>query len=204
MTNLDLLEEKNKELQNKVSSLEGQCSLLNTQIKKSEQSLEVYKENRIKFTKEIELLTYVQELTRNKIKEGFESIVTYALRYIFNQDYKFELSFNRRGNLQEADFNIIPPDREESSDPLDSSGGGVLDVVSLALRIVLLELSKPKIPGFIALDESTKHISKEFIPNVYKWIKIMSNKLNRQFIFVTHQKEFIDLADKSFELKKEE
>jgi DNA repair exonuclease SbcCD ATPase subunit len=201
MINLELLEQKNKELQAKVNSLEGKSILLKQQIEKSECKIAVYKQNKILYTKEIELLTLVQELTRNKIKEGFESIVTYALRFIFNQDYKFELSFNRRGNLQEVDFNIIPSDRKESSDPLDSSGGGVLDVVSLALRIVLLELSKPKIPGFIALDESTKHISKEYLPNVYKWIKIMSTKLSRQFIFVTHQSEFINLADNSIELK---
>ena len=198
--NLDQLISQNSILESKLSQLDGQFTLLNKQIAENECKLKILSHKREIYTKAIELLTIIQETLQNKIKEGFTSIVTYALRYVFNDDYKFELNFDRRGNLQEIDFNVLPPNRKEATDIMDSSGGGVIDVVSFSLRIILMELSKPQIEGFVALDESFKHLSTCYLPNAYKLLKEINKKTNRQIILVTHQQDFINYADKAIKI----
>lgn len=198
--NIEELEKVNKNLSAKLNELNGRQSLLNEQINNANNKLAELTHNKEIFTKEVEVLTVVQEMTRNKIKEGFENIVSYALRSVFNQDYKFILNFDKRGNLSELDFNIFAPERTEAGDPLDSSGGGVLDIASLALRIALLELSKPKIPGMIVLDESFKHVSSAYLANCSKFLTNINKKINRQIILVTHQNNFIEGADNVIDL----
>ena len=190
---LTLLEERNKVLLENLNQLKGQSKLLTQQLAEIEIKLSDYANKRVVYTKSVELLTVVQKMTRDKIKKGFENIVTYALKSIFNDDYKFILDFGKRGNLQTVDFKIITPNRKEANDPMDSEGGGILDVVSFALRIALMELSKPKIEGFICLDESFKHVSSNYLENVKKFIKAINQKVKRQIILVTHQDTFMSI-----------
>ncbi|GAG95161.1 unnamed protein product, partial [marine sediment metagenome] len=115
--------------------------LINTETKE----LKIIELKSAKKAEEVFDLAKVAEATKTKTKLGFEKIVTYALRYIYNSDYSFELEFGRQGNLSKLDFNVKTPDCKEPLDLLDSQAGGVLDVVSVALRIALLELIRPKV-----------------------------------------------------------
>jgi len=197
---LNNLENKLKELNKEVGSLEGQRDLLLSSIDDNQDKV-----NRLKIAKEqhlkaVEILNLVQKTTRDNIKESFEIVVTHALRYIYSDDYSFELDFNRRGNLGTMDFNIKTPEFTESASPEDTSGGGVLDICALALRMVLLEVSTPKVEGCIILDESLKHLSKDYLYRASQFLNEINKKLGRQIIFITHQQEFIDNAEHSIEI----
>jgi len=196
------LTKKFEDLKLSEARLFGQRMITQRQIDEAEIKIADFKHRKEVCSKAVELLTLVQKETKDKIKEGFESIVTYALRYIYSENYSFELEFGRRGNLQEIDFNIKTPSLSKSFDPLDSSGGGVLDIISLALRIALLEVSKPRIEGFIALDESFKHLSSVYLERASSFLKAINEKINRQIILVTHQNELINNSDKALEIKK--
>jgi len=189
--NLEILESKLKELNKEVGSLEGQCEILTQQIDKNTTLLGNNKIAKERNLKAVEILNLVQKTTREKIKESFEQIVTYALRYIYSDDYSFELEFDRRGNLSTMDFNIKTPEFTESANPEDTSGGGVLDICALALRMVLLEVSTPKVEGCIILDESLKHLSKDYRERASKFLKEINSKLNRQIIMISHAEEFL-------------
>lgn len=200
MVNLSNLESKFNSLTSELNSLEGKCSLLSEQVSNSNKKLNELSGKKLVYQKSIELLTFLSELTKQQTKEGFDSLITYALRYVFGEDYKFQLNYGRRGNYEEIDFDILPPDRTEAADPMDSMGGGVIDVVSLALRIVLLELCKPKNTMFLALDEPAKHLSFQYRPKVGEFFKYISKKTNRQLLIVTHFEELKDYADKSIKV----
>lgn len=195
------LETQFNEFSKEVVRVDHEHKLLKKNIENTEQLIEKYQHNREVHTKAVELLTLVQSVTRDKIKDGFETLVTFALRFIYSDDYAFELEFGRRGNLQELNFNIKTPDFEEACDPMDTSGGGVLDIVSLALRAVLLEVSVPKIEGFLILDESLKHLSKDYLMNASQFLNELNKRVGRQIIFITHQQEFIDNAEKAIEIQ---
>ena len=202
-TDIKIIEKQIDTLNSNLSSLQGQCSLLNEQITQHEDKLKQLLDNRECYVKSVELLNLVSEATKIKTKLGFEKIVTYALRYIYNSDYSFELEFGRRGNLSELDFNVKTPECKEPLNLLDSQAGGVLDVVSVAIRIALLELIKPKIEGMLVLDESFKHLHStppEYLERVSLFIEEINRKFNRQIIMITGRQELIKNADNLIKL----
>ena len=192
-----------KELENKVNSfksevdmLKGKLSTLEDQLCDSSEKLDELKIEKELNTKSVEVLTLVQESTKTLITNMFEGIVTNALQFIHqSDDYKFELEFGRRGNLPELNFNIKTPDMQESHDILATRGGGSADIVSLALRLVLLEVSKTD--GFLFLDEPFKHLDNEDTLNkAIEFIKEIQKNTDRQIMLITHKKELTDKEEK--------
>ncbi|KKL86385.1 hypothetical protein LCGC14_1945270 [marine sediment metagenome] len=156
----------------RLGSLKGEHKLLSEQQEKSEILIEKLKEDEDTYTKAVELLSLVQKVTRDKIKDSFELIVTHALNYIYDSDkYSFHLEFSRRGNLQEMEFAVQTPDKPESLDLLKTDAGGTKNIVSLALRIVLMEVASPKINGFIISDESFANLSEKFRPKASQFLE---------------------------------
>ena len=204
MNNIEIqkLEEKFTQINSEVSSLQGQCSLLGEQSEQLNIKLSDLKHKQEIYRKAIELLTLVQKTTEERIKSAFESIVSYALQFIYSQDYQFKLEFNRRGNLGGIDFNIITPQFQEPADPTDTSGGGILDILSLALRIALLELSRPKIEGTLIFDESFKHLSANYLPKAEQFLEALNRKLGRQIILITHQTELMNESNNIIRITK--
>lgn len=195
LENLLILEKKSEELQNLVANLEGQKQLLEEQIKTNNDKLVELTHKKEIFAKSVEIFALISEVTQIQVKTGMEKIVTYALQYIFGEDYKFKITFDKRGNLTECNFSFISPLGVEITDPLEALGGGIMDVASLALRIALLELHKPKNTSFIALDEPTRNVSAQFIPKCGLFFKEINRKIGRQIIVVTHQEALMESAD---------
>jgi len=196
------LEEAFEKFSNKVGRLQGEYSTLRIQQETSGTIIEKLKHQEEVYTKAVQLLTLVQQITRDKVKQGFEDIVSHALNYIFESDkYSFELDFNTRGNLQTLDFKVRTPDKDEPLDLIDTSGGGVINIVSFALRVVLMELTQPKTEGFIIADETFANLSEDRIERASQFLKEINQKMNRQVIAISHQNKMLDSADKLIEVK---
>lgn len=193
--NLNQLENKVQELKNSLSALQGQESLLFSQIDSNNSKLVDLTHKKEIYAKSVEIFALISEVTQIQVKNGMEKIVTYALQYIFGEDYKFKINFDKRGNLTECNFSFISPLGVEITDPLEALGGGIMDVASLALRIALLELHKPKNTSFIALDEPTRNVSAQFISKCGLFFKEINRKIGRQIIVVTHQEALMESAD---------
>jgi len=198
---LQTIENRLDSLKSELDQKNGQLSLLAEQISNQKIKLEGLNNKKILYTKSAELVNLVQLVTKQKMKESFERLVTYALRFIYSENYNFELEFGRRGNLSEINFNVKTPDFQGASDPLDTSGGGVLDILSLALRICLIELSHPKVEGFLVLDEPFKHLSQGYLEKAEKFLEAINKKIGRQIILVTHQSDLVDSAVNKIEVK---
>lgn len=196
---INQIEHKISKMNKDLGRLEGQIEVSKNSISSNQSKIEKLKVDQETHSKAIEIINYVQEQSRDKVKDTFENIVTYALRFIYSTDYEFGIEFDRRGNLGTMNFNIKSPDFQEPAEPINTSGGGVIDIVALALRMVLLQLGEQK--GPVILDESLKHLSKEYLPNAVKFLNEINKRLNRQIIFITHQQEFIDNAEYSMEIK---
>ena len=142
------------------------------------------------------LLQLTSEFARQQAKSRIEEIVTSALTVVFGKDYKFRLSLEVRSNRPEVDYwlesegivtQLKPPDYDR--------GGGVADVVSLALRLAVTELSEVRGPVF--LDEVGKHVSAEYAPNVAYFLKEYSGKFGRQMILITHNEALAEIGEVS-------
>lgn len=176
--------------------LQGEFSLLEDIQNKSGKMIEKNKEDQITYVEAVELLSIVQKVTRDKIKTSFEGIASNAINYIFNSDeYSFHLDFSRRGNLGELDFSVQTPDKPEALDILKTDAGGIKNVVSIALRIILMQVSSPKIEGLIIFDESFANLSSEYQPRASMFLRKITEKFKRQIVMITHSNEFIDESD---------
>lgn len=199
--NLTEIEKQLEMIGNGVGRLQGECSLLKDQLNTCQNKINDYEHAKEINNKAVQLLTLVQAVTRDKTKKQFESLVTHALQFISDRKYVFNLIFSTRGNLQEMEFGITTEESDEVGKIEDSEGGGAIDIVSLALRLILLETTTPKNKGFIVFDESFKHLSSNFRPRASQFLKDMSKKSNRQIIHITHASEFIENSDKVIEIK---
>ena len=179
-------------LEKDVSSLQGQCSLLSEQLGQNEQSLKNLQELQIVNSKAIEVLHLIKKVTEDKIIENFEKVGTSALQIIHqSNDYKFKLKFGRNGSYPTVEFCILTPEMQEYHDILSVSAGGSRDILALALRFIVLELSQNK--GFLFLDEPEKRLDNpETMKQMIKFIIDFQQRTGRQMIAITHKQEFVD------------
>ena len=127
----------------------------------------------------------VQETAHQQIA----AVVTKCLRAVFGEDaYEFRIHFEQKRGKTEARFAFVRGGEEFG--PLDSSGGGVVDVASFALRLAALLLSRPAVRRLLVLDEPFKHLSKEYRPQVRDLILSLAEDLGVQFVIVTHDPVF--------------
>ncbi|MEN6565902.1 MAG: hypothetical protein ABFC57_06340 [Veillonellales bacterium] len=152
------------------------------------------------FEKVTILLQKTSEFARRQAKTRIEEIVTSALSVVYGTDYKFYLELNVRANRPEVDYflqsgNVItqlkPPDYDR--------GGGVVDVVTLALRLAIAELEG--VQGTLFLDEVGKHISAEYSQNVAYFLREYSDKFNRQAVLITHNENLAAAGKRSFAVR---
>lgn len=144
-----------------------------------------------------EIINIVAKDTQQQLEMRITNIVSMALAAVFPDPYQFKLVFNERRNQTEADL-LLVRDGEELN-PVEGAGGGVLDVVSFALRIAVLLMSNHR--RIIILDEPFRHLSADLQPKASEMMKMLSDKLGIQFIMVSHEEGIIDCADNIITIK---
>lgn len=152
------------------------------------------------------LLQKTAEFSREQVKQQIELLVTNCLQYIFGSNIEFKISIEEVRNRPEAEFYVISTfnGKKVITKPQDARGGGVVDVISLALRIAVLENILYYKKGPIILDEPAKHVSSEFIQNVATFLKYISEVFNRQIIMVTHNTFLSEMADTAYKVELKE
>lgn len=119
------------------------------------------------------------------------SIVTEALKTVFDEPYDFELRFSSRGNKSIEVRPVLVRDGEEF-DPMDACGGGVVDIVSFGLRLACLLISNPQPDKVLVLDEPFRFVSRDLQDLVREMLDRLSEELKIQFIIVTHETDLIE------------
>ncbi len=216
---LENLESNLAALRTRHSQAQGQRDLLVAQYREKESELSAARAD-IELWRDVQiLLSKASEFARQQLKTRIEQTVTAALAAIFaDSTMRFEIEMKDIGGKPAADWRVVScyeiPAKAGDEDvklsaytviasPEDAKGGGVTDVVSLALRLALLELSRPRPEGPILLDEPGKMISKEYLPNVAEFLKQYAAKTGRQIILVTHHEALADVADVGYVVKQE-
>lgn len=146
------------------------------------------------------LFQMTAEYARNQAKAQIEDLVTRCLQYIFENDMEFVIEFDTNGSIPVGEFYIVSnyDGYTVKNSPENSRGGGITDLISIALRISFLEIYKPYIYGPLILDEPGKHLSEDYIFNLGDFLKQTTRMFNRQIIMVTHNSSLSEFADESF------
>lgn len=144
------------------------------------------------------LITEAQERTQFKFKKRVEPLVTMAIRSIYPNPYKFELVFGKRAGKLTCTPTIVENGVEK--DPMEDMGGGLVDIVSFALRVVLWSFERPKTNPIIFFDEPLKNMG-ELIRLGAEVMRKVANKLGFQLIINTHEEEVKAIADSVYEIE---
>lgn len=139
-----------------------------------------------------EIVQQAADETQKELEYRIGGLVTLALQTIFDKRYSCTIQFVPRRGKVEADI-ILNKGDLVLDEIMDSSGGGVGDVMSFALRVSLWALKKNR-PLFI-LDEPFKFVDKKRLAKCYALLKQLSMELGIQFIIVSHEEEMIYPCD---------
>jgi len=183
-----------------ISQAIGAKKQLIKQLDMSNNALIDYNEKLSNIEKAQVFLQKVAQTTQEQLKIHVEDIVQLALDALFPDKYLFQIQFTIAYGKTTAELNFISKQSGYAIDPMIASGGGVVDVCSFALRLACWTLSKD-IDKVIILDEPFKHLSVSLRENACIMIKDLSEKLNVQFIIVTHMEELMECADKLIHVK---
>lgn len=162
-------------------------------------------------SKELEFIAEAQQIlqqtatqTQNRLSFHISEFITSALKSIWGENaYKYELRFVEKRNRTEVEMVLKTQDGEVSLDNLNNirSGGGVLDIVALALRIALWSL-QPNKQSMMILDQPLSNLDMNHLPKAGQLIDELSNKLEMQFVMINHNPALADIADKTFYVEK--
>lgn len=152
------------------------------------------------FKKTSNFLNKFSSSLRDSVSKKIEILVTQILQKILKDDrYNFKINFIQRKNSVDAVFLLYDKLNNSEVDIINSSGGGVADIISTILFFIFLEIHNPK-SDFIIFDEVGKHISADKRSEFFKLLKDLAKEYNKQIIYVSHQQEILDIADNIIKL----
>ena len=169
---------------------------INSELTDIEKKRKIYSEAK-------RILEIAYEKLRVSTMQGIENLVNRALKTIYDDlTFRIELDTERNKNIAK------PVVRKEGGgiyfegDPLDTSGGTVSQIISLALRISILEKSiNPKFEGPLILDEPLTFLDEGSKKLIGEFLKKVSEILGRQIILITHDRILMEIGDKIFYVK---
>lgn len=170
----------------------------------NEAKLTAYKSQLIDWESERIILQKISETARERARTRLESTMTSALQYTFGPEFSAEIEMGASAGKPVADVYIVTDYGNGNiirTKPQDSRGGGIIDIISIALRIAMIQLhSDPPINGPIILDEPGKHVSADYSIKLAEFLKFISTQFKKQIIFVTHNEDLKAIADLAYDV----
>ena len=140
----------------------------------------------------------VAQRVQAQLEHKITSLVNMAIMSVFDDAPKFKMEIVIRRNKTECDLLFVEGDNK--SKPIDSSGGGLLDVVSFALRVVIWTFTESD--NTLILDEPFKYLSPRLSSKVSKMLSELSKTLGLQIIMVSHAVGINEAAQRTFHIEK--
>jgi len=173
--------------------------LLSKNIATAEANTVVYSEKAANFIEARDIFSIVGTLVQQETKSVIQDLVTLALSSVFGPEYAFELEDKISRNKPETYMHIVINGEKYSME--DDLGGGIVDVTSFALRVVLWALTTPRTAATIILDEPGKFISKDKLSLFGTMIQTLADMLEIQFIIVTHEDQLVETTEIGYIVK---
>lgn len=118
----------------------------------------------------------------------FSEIGTTCIQAVFGEGYSYEMRGKiSRGTL--AIEHVVLDGGGNALNPLQATGGGLVDVLAFALRLASLILSGSE--QLLILDEPFRFLSRDKLPIIKEAVSVLSEQYGIQIIMVTHLQELV-------------
>lgn len=185
-----------QELRNSVEQMKGKRDQVVQSIDATNQKIKDHKRDLKRHEEAREIIRAVGLRTQEMLSYHISDITSLALSSVYDDPYEVKVEFVARRNRTECDINFVR--NGESINPMDASGGGAVNVASLALRIASWSMQRPRSRNTIILDEPLANLSMDLMPKASEMLHQLSQRLGLQLIIVTHSEDLISAADKIF------
>lgn len=176
------------------NDLVSKRDLYKQMLKDKKQKLDKLNVNISAYSKAIDILTRTSNLVHKSIVEKVENIVTLAIRHVYDRDFEFKLIYEQKRNNIEARPVIMEGGDEYNIE--EDEGGGLIDIISFALRIILWKLQNTTRNLFF-LDEPFKWTG-SYIDKAGEMLKYLSKELRFQVVLISHDDSLIDICDRVY------
>ncbi|HHW02786.1 MAG TPA: ATPase [Thermoanaerobacterales bacterium] len=206
----DQYEKTIEELNKNYEALVLECAMKKNMKQKLEKELNDKIEELNKIESLIDILEQVRillqrasEYAREQIRQQIEMLVTHCLQFVFGPYLEFKIEINEIRGKADAEFYVISifDNMKVKTKPQDARGGGIVDVIALALRVAFIQSNNSYGDGPLILDEPAKHVSSEYIANVAQFLKQISEVFHRQIIMITHNQYLSEIADLAYRVE---
>lgn len=137
---------------------------------------------------------------RGLIKDKVECVITDALKEIYGNEYSINFDYTMKRNKTSVDIYLVK--HTEFGDIIrkqDGYGGGVSDIISLPLKLLVL-MALQKNEKILIADEPGKHMD-ERVDKFGFFLKNVSEKLGVQIIILTHFESMKEFADSIYDVR---
>ncbi len=133
------------------------------------------------------ILQEVAEAVQHAAHAKIAGVVARCLKAVFGDNaYTFSIRFEQKRGTTEAVL-VLSRDGYEI-DPTEAAGGGVLDVVAFALRLIRITLTGQR--RLLVLDEPFKYVSANYREAVRELLLKLTTEMKFQIVLVTHDEQF--------------
>lgn len=184
-----------------VIKLESEKSLIEHQIKDIKKELKYLSLKVDDLTESRNIIAEASRTTQLQFKMMVEELVSSAIQSVFqNEDYKFIVDFVLQNNRPQINL-MVQQGNKEPYIPKDEQGGGLMDIISFSLRVIMWSLQNHRTRNVLVLDEPFRWTG-NYTEQVGNMMKEISKKLGIQIIMVTHDERLMDIADKNWMCKR--
>lgn len=131
----------------------------------------------------------VAQTLQEQAHTAISAVVSRCLSAVFAEPYEFKIIFEQKRGRTEAKM-VFERDGH-AVDPLTASGGGVVDLAALALRLACLQLRQPAHRPVLVFDEPFKSPSPHYRERVKTLLETLAAEMGVQFVMVTNIMELV-------------
>lgn len=150
----------------------------------------------------IEAIDFIEKAAnheRNLVKDKVEGVISDALKEIYGDEYSIKFDYTMKRNKTSVDIYLVKHTKiGDIIRKQDGFGGGVSDIISLPLKLLVL-MALQKNDKILIADEPGKHMD-DRVDKFGFFLKNVSEKLGIQIIILTHFQSMTEFADSVYEV----
>lgn len=184
-----------------LTKVEGAHELLKSELEGKLSQLASAKVDQQAHLEALPIAVQVGQAYRELALKEVQDLISQALTAVFERPYECKLTQSVKRGQPEVAITVVDDGRE--MDPVSSMGGGIVDVISLAIRVVVWTLMPNRTDGVIILDEPARLVNSDSsVRNLGSLLRLLSDALAVQFIVVTNRPALSLGASRVFEVSK--
>lgn len=165
--------------------------------RKTMMDLEQRKAHHLKCTAVLDLV--IQQVAARGVGR-VETVITQGLQLVFGPKVScfLEKRVMAKGNSYAVKLRVETPEGEVIGDPMESFGGGPVNLISFLMRVLMIH--RFKLAKMMVLDESFNNVSHDHLHAVTALLKTLTDDHDYSILAITHQAELGVGADTVYKI----